>query len=484
MTISRVDGRQEPLQWGYDPLANGGIPANDDVRKVTPPVHLPWQVDSIMIHPEAKSTEEMNKDTRNHRSDRAGAAYTPPFMPTASTDQFGWDPRDLVTSAASSNAAPGWARWLSDATSAAIGGVKSLFGIATSAASESASYVASSASTLLDMIQPERIMDGVTGMTKGLWTTLEYLGIAFGPDLDNPKVEAATIPTVNPDGTRNPFGGRRVTAQDYKHLLTMQSNVNELLDILAEFKTDAELEAFVMALMKALAQDKTEDLDHLRIQLSTKYRDRKIDSETAIELLKKIRENPTYDWFIEATTHSMMAFGGLALGYAGGWGVPLVAFGALGLFNQYANHWGEKTAASVTATASSWALGGDYKKTHDAHTEYFRTAHQTFMSLLSIGVPLSVGGGALQGLLSTFMAIPSIGQNATNLHRSVVQRENSKIRGEFDNRTQRSKAANESTTSLINELGTSYKQFTSRWKDAHKMIKGAADTIREILRRS
>ncbi len=58
------------------------------------------------------------------------------------------------------------------------------------------------------------------------------------------------------------------------------------------------------------------------------------------------------------------------------------------------------------------------------------------------------------------------------------------IRGELDKRTQRSKAANESTTSLINELGTCYKRYTGDWKRAHSMIKGAGDTIKELLRRS
>ncbi len=394
MTVSRVEGHQVPPTWSYDPLAHGGIPSNEDAKKVAPPIYIPWQTDTIITHPDSKSTQEMMD-----RNDRAGAAYMPPHqMPNASAQQqyTGWNPNDSVTSAASTNSAPFWSRWLSGATNAA--------------------------SAIIEMLHPEKIMTGVTEMAQGLWTTLGYLRQAFGPDLSNPRVQTATIPEINPDGSRNPFGGRRITPDDYKHLLTMQNDVNQLLDILGDFETEAELEKFVIALMKALAQDKTEDLDHLRVQLSLKYRDRKIDSESVIELMKKIRANPTYDWFIEATTHTTMVVGGLALGAAGGWGLPLAAFGALGLFNQYANHWSEKTAASVTATASTWALGGDYKKTHEAHTGHFRTAHQTLMTLFSISVPFLVGTGSFQGLLNTFMSIPSIGQTAANLHRAIVKK--------------------------------------------------------------
>ncbi len=312
---------------------------------------------------------------------------------------------------------------------------------------------------------------------------------------ENPSVNSIEIPAVNADGTPNLFGGRRITRDDYKQLVQFHNDCQELLDQFSDIKSDSELEAFVMALTKAIASDKDDEFDYQRTKLSQSYKEREADvklrEKASKELVDKIKNNQWYGWFFDTASRSAFAFGGAALGVTTGvwtWALPMIVFSGVGVINSYLGYAIEKGAAKLTAAPSTYLLGGDYDKNVTRHTDRWRQAHTILMWGLSASVftMQAMTGGAqtiTEAAFKAIMSLSGISQNLGYTAKIWHQRQVQVGTANFEYLQDKLKEHEKSVTKGIKGLGGVYKGYTTTYKSGLSLLQQAAQTITSFFRR-
>lgn len=356
----------------------------------------------------------------------------------------------------------------------AFDSMKNMFSGATSTITQTAAHGLDSLhqtlAPYLPYFHPKVMLEGVEQMTKSVWNTITFADKAF----KDPKVNSVEIPELNVDGTHNPFGGRAITRSDYRELQTFQSDVNELLDRLLEMQGDGtDCEALVMALMKAMAENKKEDFELLSQKLTQNYKDRGIESKHRLDetqkLIKKIQANKWYDWFFEATQYTTMAFGAIALTAAGvsqGWPLVLLVIAGVGFANMAGGHVIEKSLGAVTAKATSIVTGNDYAKTHTRHTDRFKIAYTLAMTASGLAIGMWQGSG--QVLMKVVMALSGITKQVGTFRQASLKHSSNKAQGEIEYRGSVLEEKEKGIGTGIKELSTAYSSYTRMWD----MMKG------------
>ncbi len=411
-------------------------------------------------------------------------AHPKAIQTTHTEETTGWSSKDVLQ-AASKSASTNTSWWQST-----VNGIANWLGISSTEQSEGIEDVASTEGSWIDYLDPRTIISGATAMASSLWNTITFAEKAF----EDPTVNTIEIPEKNPDGTANPFGGRRISRDDYKQLVQFHNDCQELLDQFSDITSDSELEAFVMALTKAIATDKEDEFDYQRTKLSTSYKDRDVDlklrDKASKELIDKIRNNQWYGWFFDAASRSAFAFGGAALGIASGswmWALPMITFSGIGVINSYIGYSIEKGAARLTALPSTYLLGGDYDKNVARHTDRWRSAHTILMWGLSASVftMQAVTGGAQTITEAAFKAIMSLSGIAQNLAQTAKiwnYRQGQVGQAEFEYRQDKLKEHEKSISAGIKGLAKVYKNYTSSFKQGHGLLERASQAITGFFR--
>ncbi|MDP1834468.1 MAG: hypothetical protein Q8K75_00935 [Chlamydiales bacterium] len=448
--------------------------------------------------------EELYRDSLGVHPDKPGKIEVDPTMfqvpPAPKVPATGWNNVDTIEMSArppvatqsaavaaptkdSTRPSQSWLNVIGNTSNKAVDWVKGWFGAASNAVTEAKSHVQESAYSLLapflPYFQPENVISGAKEMAKGLWDTITFADKSF----KDPSVQSIEIPKLNVDGTHNPFGGRRINRADYIELQNFNSDVSELLEHMAALSKSIGCEALLVALMKAMVKDKQDDFEFLKVQLSDAYKDREIDVKLRLaasqKLIEKIKSNRWYDWFFEATTHTTLAFTGVALGaVTGGWGWPvvLIAFAGIGISNMASGHMIEKGLAAI----SSKITGGN--KT--AHKEGWQVAHNLVMGLMSLAVGSWSGAAASgQAVLKVVMGLSSITRNIGGFRKAQLQHQKGKAEGELNYRADRIGTAEKEIQEKIRNLGTAYSNFTNLYRDQSRRNQQAQQTIQSIFRK-
>ncbi len=470
--VGRLDHGYIPADWGIQDY-HTGIPSKEEQEKKSASLPASWYADSIATHP---------------KNIVHGAAESTNSIVPSKQVLFGWSSSDTQSSAEGTEkteeSSSSW--WGS-----MIGGLKNLMGLSSAEESQAAVQVDESqavSSSWYEYLNPSGVMTGVSDMVKGLWGTITFAETAFS----DPNVKSVEIPVTNPDGTANPFGGRRITRDDYRELLRFRDDTQELMDRLTAAEKDGNLEALIVALTKALATDKEDEFDYQKKKLAESHKERdadlKLRDKASVQLLSRIKDNRWWDWFYESTTQTSLAFGGLALGVASGvwgWALPMIAFSGVGLVNSYLNSGIEKSAASVTAKPTSWIFGSDYQETVSRHTEKWKTAHKVFWWAMTLAAPGmiaasnigAVGEGLVKALFGGFGIMQNLGQS----RKVYLHDQTRKLQAEIDYRHDRLREAEKSISSGISGLTSTYKSYSSTWKEGQRMLKQTARLVKSFF---
>ncbi len=493
MSVSRIEGNTRAQQsWHVDKtdeLPIGNLPKGE-IEKVRPDMTM-YFTDTIVTHPDTTPTQDSNdlgtSKSKQHNVEDFNAQYSTTQQPTS--PQTGWSARDSYSSARLEDATSGAERtstglfgWIGNTLSNAVETVTDAFSSAATAAIEAAP----SFHPVTNFVQ-SGMMDRVVNFVTGLWHTENLAERAF----NNPNVETVEIPTINPDGTRNPFGGLRMTRDDYKELLRFHSDTNALLDYLVEQGDGGNVEFLMMTLIKALQEDKREDFDFLRQKLIHTNKERDVFSkqrtEESMKRIEHIKNNRWYEWFNTAATNTVLGFSGVTLGAATGhWGYAagaLMVTAGLGLANLYAEHWTERTLASGSATASNAIFGSDnYDELHKTHTDRWKMAHYAGMAVAALYSGLYNRGSMAEVGLKIFLGVSNISQTISQLRQLYIRDKSDRTQAQITFLTDNIREKERAITSTIKDLATAYSRYADGWKEGMAKLKAAMEASRQFMR--
>lgn len=319
---------------------------------------------------------------------------------------------------------------------------------------------------------PEKMLDGVEQMIGKMQDLLHFTNTSFA----DPKVESVELPPA--------LLQKEVSREDYRELLHFYHDNCELLD-----HVTADSEAFLLHLMKVLAKSKEKSFDFLREQILQVQRDRKVDDRVRIEaserLIAKIQSNPWYDWFFEASSHTTLAFAGLALGASTGewgWSIPLLTFAGIGAIETVNGDSLKSSLSSITAQTTSLLFGGEYDKVKQRHKERWQAAHNLAMKAMALIVATYTWTDGTAAVKAT-MSLSSITRNLGSYRKAQIQYKKGVEEGEIAYRADRIRANGKRVEEQVKELAAAYSNYTNLFAEQHRKAKRANEAIKSLFRR-